>query len=103
VAPKRRRVDPGLRRDPLQDNPGNPNLRDVDRSAMQPARQQRVSQLAPEKRDRRGCTNSGAHDRTRRAVDTARQIDRVYAGSFVHGLDHGPRASLYGSVEAGPE
>jgi len=44
-----------------------------------------------------------AHRGGARAVDPARQIDRIDAGCRVHRLDHCPRQTFDWAVEAGAE
>src|SRR4029450_3993447 len=62
-----------------------------------------MADLAAEKRYGLLGLDGDAHHRAGRAVDPARQIDRIDRRCRAHGLDHGTRRAFDGPVEAGTE
>src|SRR5262245_57425175 len=62
-----------------------------------------MADLAAEKRYRLSGRDGDAHYSAGRAVDPARQIDRIDRRCGAYGLDHGTRRALDGPVEASTE
>jgi hypothetical protein len=70
---------------------------------MEPAGQQNMADLATKERHRFRGVHREAQHRTGRAIDPARQINRIDAWRRVHSLDHGARNAFDRPIEASPE
>ena len=101
--PKLRCVDPDAWCNMIEHFRCNSDVSDPHFSAVEAAREQRMTDLATKKRHRFCGVHGDSHHGAGCAIDPARQIDRVHARCRVGRLDHGAREAFDWAIEAGAE
>src|SRR4029077_5315256 len=94
-APELRAIGECLRFDRPENIVGNSDVTDLDRTAMQPARQQQVARLAPKKSYGAGRVDRGPHDGAALSIYPAWQVNGDDRHTLaVHRFDHRPGQSF---------